>query len=85
MVTRWPCKRTRPASSQPLALIRRGGLFIGGGSTEGACAARIPPNLDEKSQIQARSESFPTPIDQQNSRSYTQNSIRRQFLKGLIA
>ena len=28
MVTRWPCKRTRPASSQPLALIRRRGLLF---------------------------------------------------------
>ena len=28
LVTRWPCKRTRPASSQPLALIRRRGLFL---------------------------------------------------------
>jgi len=51
----------------------------------GACAARISPNLDEKSQIQAPSKSFPAAIDQQNSRSYTQNPIRLQFLKGFIA
>jgi hypothetical protein len=61
------------------------GAFIGWGLIAGACAARIPPNLDEKSQIKARFKSFLTPIDQQNSRSYTQNPIRRPLLKGFIA
>jgi len=61
------------------------GAFIGGCSTAKACAAGIPPNLYEKSQIYAPLKSFLTPIDQQNSRSYTQNPIRRQFLKGFIA